>query len=77
MISTIKQFAASSAIAGVLGLAAMGGTAWTIAAPANAETGTPGHSATSGNKMAPEPAESPAKAAQHAPKDAPPPEQVA
>lgn len=35
-VSTIKHFAASSTIAGVLGLAAVGGTAVTIAAPASA-----------------------------------------
>ena len=35
-IGTIKHFAASSTMAGVLGLAAIGSTALTIAAPASA-----------------------------------------
>ena len=35
-MSAIKQFAASSVVVGVLGLGFVGGTAMTIAAPANA-----------------------------------------
>jgi hypothetical protein len=45
---TIKHFVASSAIAGVLGLAAIGGVALTVAAPANAAPSTSGSTSASG-----------------------------
>jgi hypothetical protein len=48
-LSTVKQFAVSSAIAGALGFAAIGGTALTIAVPANAAPSSSAPSASPGS----------------------------
>lgn len=62
-MSTIKQFAASSAIAGVLGFGAIGGAALAIAAPANA---APSHAHATGSTSASDHSRGSASPSRHA-----------